>query len=99
MSISTGTLPRWGGMPSVGLLKEALRLLEACGYTIRLECLDGSPGGVCVVKGQKFFFVDVRLSPQEQLEVALKALAEEPKISELGISARLAKLFNLAKLA
>ena len=72
-------------------------LLEACGYRIRQECLEGTPGGACALKGQRFLFLDVRLSPEEQLEVVLQALAEEPKISELGISPILAKLLELCR--
>lgn len=97
MPAGSETLPRGSCLSSLKLLKEALGLLEACGYTIRQECLEGTLGGACAVKGRKLFFLDVRLSPQEQLEVVLKALAEERKISDLGISPGLAEMLNLLK--
>jgi hypothetical protein len=84
-------------MSPLALLKEALRILEACGYTIRQECLEGTPGGACALRGQKLLLLDIRLSPQEQLEVVLKVLAEEPKLSELGISANLAELIEACR--
>ncbi|HPP52945.1 MAG TPA: hypothetical protein PK777_08355, partial [Thermoguttaceae bacterium] len=46
-------------MPTLGLLNEALQLLQECGYTIRQEWLDGTLGGTCILKGQKIFFLDL----------------------------------------
>jgi len=97
MPAGSQTSPRWGSISPLALLREALRILEACGYTIRQECLEGTPGGACALKGRKLLFLDVRLSPQEQLEVVLKALAEEPKISEVGISPSLADQLELCR--
>ncbi|MCS7304649.1 MAG: hypothetical protein NZ602_06010 [Thermoguttaceae bacterium] len=96
MPSGSETTSRLVWKPTVVLLKEALKLLEACGYLIRQECLEGTLGGACAIKGRKVFFLEVRLSPQEQLEVVLKALAEEPKIFQLDISPSLAELLGLS---
>jgi hypothetical protein len=55
-------------------LDTALALARRLGYNIRLECLYGQTGGYCEIQGQKWLFVDLTLSPQEQLEQVVEAL-------------------------
>lgn len=86
-------------MAMMALLNEAIRLLQECGYTIRQEWLDGSGGGACAVKGQKLFFLDLALSPQEQLELILNTLREECGVSQLRVSPSLANLLKYPKSA
>jgi len=42
------------------ILEELLALLEANGVTVRSEPLGGSGGGLCVLKGERIFFVDTQ---------------------------------------
>ena len=42
------------------ILEELLEILEANGVTIRHEPLGGGAGGLCVIKGQKIFFHEIR---------------------------------------
>ncbi|HOM15754.1 MAG TPA: hypothetical protein PLQ00_00390 [Thermoguttaceae bacterium] len=86
-------------MPTLGLLNEALQLLQECGYTIRQEWLDGTLGGTCILKGQKIFFLDLALSPEEQLELVVDALQQEPRISQFYISPSLTNLLRSSKVA
>jgi hypothetical protein len=67
------TAPR----PTVERLEAALRLAERLGYRIRLESLVGHTGGGCEIRGQKWLFVDLSLTPREQLEQVLATLRRE----------------------
>ena len=49
-------------MNEQSILDELLALLEANGVTIRNEPLGGSGGGLCIIKGQRIFFVDTQAS-------------------------------------
>jgi hypothetical protein len=86
-------------MHTVELLSDALRLVEDCGYTIRHEWLGGGGSGACLVKGKKWFFVDLALAPEEQLDLALDALRHEPDTLRLPIHHPLRDLLALRKVA
>jgi len=58
-------------------LDAALAVARRLGYKIRLECLDGQPGGGCEISGKKWLFLDLSLSPQEQLGQVLETLQFE----------------------
>ncbi len=64
-------------MQTVDRLEAALRLAERLGYRIRLESLIGEGGGGCEIRGQKWLFVDLSLTPREQLEQVLATLRRE----------------------
>ncbi len=64
-------------MHTIEVLREAIALLERCGYSVRHEWLDGGGSGACQVRGKKWFFVDLALSPEEQLDRAVEALRSE----------------------
>jgi hypothetical protein len=55
-------------------LDAALALAKRLGYQIRFECLQGQLGGGCEIRGQKWLFVDLTLSPAEQLEQVIETL-------------------------
>lgn len=61
-------------MHTVDRLEQTLKLAEQLGYTIRQEWLGGRGGGPCEIRGQKVLFIDLALSPLEQLEQAKLAL-------------------------
>lgn len=64
-------------MHTVEMVDEAAALLRKLGVQVRQESLGGS-GGLCEIKGKKTFFLDLDLSPADQLEQLLDALAKDP---------------------
>ena len=58
-------------------LDTALAVARRLGYRIRMECLDGHPSGGCEIRGKKWLFLDLSLSPQEQLGQVLETLRFE----------------------
>ena len=85
-------------MPTVVLLDAALDAAKRLGYAVRAECLGGSGGG-CELRGQKLFFLDLDLGPDEQLERALETLRREPKAAGLPMPHQLRWLLRMRKAA
>ena len=75
-------------MHSVELLEHALTAASRLGYKIRQEWL-GASGGACVIKGQKWIFLDHGQTPVEQLGVVTESLRGEPGLARLEIPAEL----------
>ena len=87
-------------MHTVEQLQEALALAEALGYGIRHEWLDGGSGGSCEIAGRKWLFVDLALSPLEQLDQVVSALRADPLVHTThGLSAQLQSQLGLRKSA
>ena len=61
-------------MLTIELLEESLELARRAGYRVRQEWLDGACAGACVIKGQKWLFLDPNLSPRR----ATRRSAERP---------------------
>lgn len=68
-------------MDSVQRFEAAAALAKKLGYRVRHECLDGAGGGSCEVRGQKWIFIDLTLSPAEQLEQLLEVLEADSQVS------------------
>jgi hypothetical protein len=69
-------------MHTVEILRHCLDLAGRLGYEIRQEWLAGNGGGCCILRGRKILFLDLALSPAEQLDQVLDALrhdAEAPR--------------------
>jgi hypothetical protein len=81
-------------MHTVALRDEAIALAVGLGYAVRQEWFAGQAGGGCELRGQKILFLDLDLSPGEQLEQVLDALRREPDIGnqKLPMSPELCKL-------
>ena len=86
-------------MHTVALLKEAIFAAEGLGYSIRQEWLDGSGGGACEIGGKKWLFLDLALSPLEQLDQVIEALRGDPGIFSISCSAELYRLLGLRRSA
>ena len=86
-------------MRSVELLEQALHVIRTLGYQIREECVGGNGGGICVVRGQKSFFLDPSLDVSEQLDVACEALQSEPAIYQLNLSPELSRMLGIRRSA
>lgn len=73
-------------MHTVEILEEAMAAAKQLGYRIREEWLGGDGGGSCVLRGQKWLFVDLALDTAERLELVTTALCTEPAATQLAMS-------------
>ena len=79
-------------MHTVELLEEAVRLADSLGFLIRQEWLSGG-GGACELKGKRWLFVDLSLSPLEQLDQVLSAIRSISS-DQLSMSAELRRMLK-----
>lgn len=86
-------------MHTVEILEQAIDLASRLGYVVRQEWFAGSGGGACELKGRKFLFVDLDLSPDEQLEQVTAALRHEPEAMTLAMPVELRELLKVRKIA
>ena len=86
-------------MHTVELLEEALGAARQLGYRIREEWLGGNGGGSCVLKGQKWLFVDLALDTAERLEQVTSALSTETAAAQLAMSDTLRSRVTLRRSA
>lgn len=86
-------------MHTVELLDEALRLAAGLGYHVRQEWLGGHGGGGCELKGRRWLFLDLALSPKDQLELVLETLRRHPEIAGQTMPQPLRSLLDLRKTA
>jgi hypothetical protein len=86
-------------MHTIDLLAQGLDLAARLGYTIRQEWLAGDGGGGCELKGRKLFFLDLDLSPVEQLDQVLDTLRLEPEAAKLPMPHELRELLKVRKSA
>ncbi|MGD9722453.1 MAG: hypothetical protein AB7O59_13190 [Pirellulales bacterium] len=83
-------------MHTVERLEQAIALAERLGFVVRQEWLGGVSAGGCEVRGRRWLFVDLALSPAEQLEQVLAALRDISPPSDAAIA--FPELPNLLKL-
>ena len=81
-------------MHTVEMLDQALSLLKKVGYLVRQEWLGGNGGGGCELRGRKVFFLDLAMSPAEQLDQVLDALRREATIDEFPMPLSLRELLR-----
>jgi hypothetical protein len=86
-------------MHTVELLEQAIGLAERCGFVVRQDWFGGSAAGACELKGRRWVFIDLAISPREQLDQLLDALGEIPTVAQLQMSPQLQKMLNLRKAA
>lgn len=86
-------------MRTVELLEQAVSTAQDLGYLIRHEWLGGSSGGACEFGGRKWLFVDLALSPDEQLEQVCQVLRMDPGIYLVDISASLQRVLDAGRVA
>ena len=86
-------------MHTADLLDHALRAAERLGYKIRQEWLGGSGGGDCEIQGQKWIFIDLALSPPDQLQLVVEVLRREPRATTLDLTPSLKRLIPEKKAA
>ncbi len=81
-------------MHVVDALDDSLRLAKQIGYRIRQEWLEGSGGGGCEIRGQKYLFLDLSLGPDEQLDQVLDTLKHDPALAEAEVPCKLRPLLR-----
>ena len=81
-------------MHTAELLDEALTQAAQLGYRVRHEWLEGDGGGPCVVRGEKWLFVDLALPLAEQLECVAGVLRGNRNINETCLSSSLAEFLK-----
>ena len=72
-------------MNEQNILDELLALLEANGVTIRNEPLGGSGGGLCIIKGQRIFFVDIQASSAVSAAICAEAVPKVVDVEQIFI--------------
>ena len=82
-------------MHTVEMLECALDFANHAGYGIRHEWLDGASSGRCEIAGQKWLFVDLALSPIEQLDQVLEALRSDPDIGAVKAPGELQRALGI----
>jgi hypothetical protein len=86
-------------MHTVELLDEAVAVAAQCGVGVRQDWFGGAAGGACQIKGQPWIFIDLALTPREQLEQVLDALRELSNPPQVSPSPQLQALLKLPKAA
>jgi hypothetical protein len=85
-------------MHKVELLEQAFEAIKGLGYQIREECVGGNGGGSCVLRGQKWFFVDPVLGIEDQLDLACEALRNDGDVRTEELPPELRRyVFSLLK--
>jgi len=77
-------------MTTVELVEQALEAAQRLGYQIRHEWLDGVSTGACLIRGQKWLFLDLADSAEERLAIVRGVLARESGLASLPLSSELA---------
>jgi hypothetical protein len=76
-------------MHTVEQLEHALARAKKLGYKVQQDWLDGCGGG-CEIGGQKWIYLDLALSTDEQLEQVLEVLSGQPMPETVGVAEVLA---------
>jgi hypothetical protein len=61
-------------MSIIAQLDQSIEVARQQGYHVRFDWFGGTGGGVCRVNGKQVLFIDLALSPIEQLERVRSAL-------------------------
>lgn len=67
-------------------LESLLNLLTQLGVEVRRERLGGSGGGLCRLRDQRVFFLDLDLDRAGQLEAGVAAVAAFPEVDRLYLT-------------
>lgn len=86
-------------MHTLDLLDRAIHTAKGLGYRVRREWLEGQGGGVCEIVGQRWIFLDLSLSPLEQLDQVLEALKSDPALDRVAVPAEIDALLSRRRAA
>lgn len=76
-------------MHTVELLNEAIKAIRQIGYRVRQDWLDGEGGAACIIRGEKWVFLDISESYGEQLDSILNILHADSEHVTLSLSQEL----------
>ncbi len=76
------------------ILDELLALLEGGGVTIRSEPLGGAGGGLCIVRGEKVFFLDTQAGSGESAARCAEAVGKVLDIENIYIRPEVRRLIE-----
>lgn len=82
-------------MHTVELLEQAIEAAKRLGFHVRQDWLGGSAGGSCEIRGKKWIFVDLALSPLEQFGQVADAIRHEAAMSTLALSPALRRALRI----
>jgi hypothetical protein len=86
-------------MHTVDLLDEAVALAAKLGFGVRQDWFGGTQAGACELDGQRWIFIDLALTPRDQLEQVLDALREFSNQPHSSSCPKLQALLNMRKAA
>jgi hypothetical protein len=86
-------------MHTVEILEHGLDLATRLGYQIRQEDLNGNSGGGCMIRGKKIFFLDLALSPADQLDLVIDTLRHDPDAHQQPMPGQLREMLAVRKSA
>jgi hypothetical protein len=72
-------------MHTVEAFEQAIAAAKGLGFGIRMEWLGGNGGGDCEIRGERWIFIDLALSADEQLEQVLAAISREADANVLPL--------------
>lgn len=73
-------------MNHVHMLDQWLNIARRLGYQVRYDYFGGTGGGACQYGAKKYLFIDLALSPQEQLEQLVRTLKRDPLLETVELS-------------
>lgn len=71
-------------MRTLERMERAIAIAEQIGLPVRYEYLGGVTGGICEIAGKKWIFVDLALSPDEQLQQVTQAIAAATQLAPIS---------------
>jgi hypothetical protein len=86
-------------MHTVELLDAAIAFARQLGYRVREEWLEGRGGGGCEIHGQKWIFLDLSLSTEEQWDQVRDALRSDPAAASAAMDEEMGWLLDVRKIA
>jgi hypothetical protein len=81
-------------MHTVELLDHAVDAARRLGFRVREDWLGGS-FGVCELRGARWIFLDVSLSPLDQLQAVIDAIRDEPGLNRMTLVPQLARMLDM----
>ena len=81
-------------MHTVELLDQAIRLATDCGFVVRQDWFGGASAGACEYRGRRWIFIDLALSPAEQLSQVVDALRNAPSLPTREMPPQLSALVS-----
>jgi hypothetical protein len=86
-------------MHTVELLEKAVALAGQLGFVVRQDWLGGGAAGACELQGRRWLVIDLALSPAEQLDQVIGAIADLGDIGQIAAMPELRRMINLRRAA